>query len=365
MAIRNLWRRKTRTLLTLAGITIGIAVVVALMMLAEGIAGQISALMSAGGAEITVMQAGIADMQFSALDQSGARALADLPEVEWVSGLLLQIVPVEQRPYFVIVGIDPQAEAFRHYRVVQGQAWQAENDVLLGRLAAGFLGAAPGAEFSVAGEPFRVAGIYETGVGFEDAGGVMSLAAAQRLFKKAGLVNFFQVKLRPESVAGIDTVVQGIEERLPEAVAYRSSDFAQYTPDIQTLQSLAGVVSLIGLVAGALATMNTMLMSVFERTREIGTLRALGWRKTRILGLILAESLLLGLVGGVAGFGLGVGLIALIAASPTLSGVVPLRATPEAFILGLTVALALGALGGLYPAWRASRLQPAEALHYE
>jgi ABC-type antimicrobial peptide transport system permease subunit len=365
MAIRNLWRRKLRTLLTLVGITIGIAVVVTLSMLAEGIAGQISALMSAGGAEITLMQAGIADMQFSSLDQSEARVLAEMPEVEWVSGLLLQIVPIEQRPYFVVMGIDPQAESFRHFRLIEGQAWQREDDILLGRMAATFLEVAPGEDFSVAGETFRVAGIYETGVGMEDAAGVISLDAAQRLFRKPDLVNFFQVKLSPESLDEIDTVTERIEDNLPEMVAYRSSDFAENTPDIQTLQSLAGIVSLIGLVAGALAITNTMLMSVFERTREIGTLRALGWRKRRVLGMILAESLLLGLAGGVAGIGVGVGLMALIAGSPALSGVVLLRPTPEVLMLGLTVALMLAGLGGLYPAWRASWLQPAEALHYE
>jgi putative ABC transport system permease protein len=365
MVLRNLWRRKSRTLLTLAGISIGIAVVVTLMLLAEGIAGQISALMSAGGAEITVMQAGVADMQFSALDQTGARAIAGLPEVRWVSGLLLNIVPIEQRPYFVVLGIDPQSEILGHYRVVEGLTWRAESDILLGRMTADFLEVAPGAEFSVAGEAFRVAGIYETGAGFEDAGGVISLAAAQRLFRREGLVNFLQIKLRPDALGEIDAVARRIEELLPGVAAYRSSDFARHTPDIQTLQSLAGAVSLIGLIAGALATMNTMLMSVFERTREIGTLRAVGWSRMRVLRLILAESLALGVLGAVAGFGLGVALIALITASPALSGMISLRPTPEAFTLGLIVALALAGLGGLYPAWRASSLQPADALRYE
>jgi putative ABC transport system permease protein len=232
-------------------------------------------------------------------------------------------------------------------------------------MTADFLEVAPGAEFSVAGEAFRVAGIYETGAGFEDAGGVISLAAAQRLFRREGLVNFLQIKLRPDALGEIDAVARRIEELLPGVAAYRSSDFARHTPDIQTLQSLAGAVSLIGLIAGALATMNTMLMSVFERTREIGTLRAVGWSRMRVLRLILAESLALGVLGAVAGFGLGVALIALITASPALSGMISLRPTPEAFTLGLIVALALAGLGGLYPAWRASSLQPADALRYE
>ncbi len=121
MVLRNLWRRKVRTLLTVAGIAIVIAVVVALLVVADGIAGQLNDMMSGSGAEITVMQAEVADMQFSILDEEVGRELSLIPQVQWVSGLLLQITPVEKKQFFLLMGLDTSSDAFQHFRVVEGE----------------------------------------------------------------------------------------------------------------------------------------------------------------------------------------------------------------------------------------------------
>lgn len=365
MVLKNLWRRKTRTSLTVVGIAIGIAVVVALLLLAEGLTGQINNLMAGGGAEVSLIQKGIADMSFSALDEEVGLAIAEMPDVQWVSGLLLQVGPVGEKSFFVTLGLDPDPETLRHFRMVEGEMLKADGEMMLGRMAADFFGKGPGDVLTIQGRSLRVAGVYETGVGFEDAGGVISLAEAQQLFKKPDQVSFYQVKLRPEALGRIDALIQEIEQRFPDVVGYRSSEFARNTPDIQTFQALAGAISFIGLLAGALGTMNTMLMSVFERTREIGTLRALGWRKRRVIAMILGESLTLSLIGGLAGVALGVGLALLVGTIPAVSGYFVPRLSVSSIATGLSVAVTLGALGGLYPAWRAARLQPVEALRYE
>lgn len=365
MVLRNLWRRKVRTSLTVTGIAIGIAVVVVLLVVAEGIAGQLNDMMSGSGAEITVMQAEVADMQFSTLDEEVGRGLTQIPQVQWVSGLLLQIAPVEKKQFFLLIGLDLGTDAFQHFRVVEGEVPKPTGEILLGRMAADFFGKGPGDTLTIHGQILRVSGIYETGVGFEDGGGLIPLPLAQELFKRKGQVSFYHVKVLPEHLDELDHITRTIEDRIPLIQAYRSSVFGENTPDIQVFQSLAGVVSLIGLSAGALGTMNTMLMSVFERTREIGTLRALGWRKGRVLRMVLSESLLLCLIGGVAGIGLGMGLVSLIDLSPQYAGLITLHLNLEALSVGLIVALLLGLLGGLYPAWRAMQLQPLDALRYE
>jgi len=366
MAFKNLWRRKGRTLLTVGGIAIGTAVVVALLALTDGMAGQLTGVMSGGGAaDLTLMQAGIADMSFSALGEEVGEAVAAMPEVEWIAGLLFNIVPLGQRPFFLVMGLDAQGPGVQHFRVVEGKSLQRDDEVLLGRMAADFFDKGPGDELVLQGHRYRIVGLYETGVGYEDSGCVLPITGAQQLFKKRDQVSFYWIKVRPEVLDKTEELIETIKERFPEVMAYRSSESAQNIPDIQTLKSLAGVVSLIGLLAGALGTMNTMLMSVLERTREVGTLRALGWRKRHVLGLILQESLALSLMGGLAGLVLGAGLIGVIDLIPALTGALAGRLTLRTLSPGLGVALMLGTLGGLYPAWRASRLQPIEALRYE
>jgi len=106
-------------------------------------------------------------------------------------------------------------------------------------------------------------------------------------------------------------------------------------------------------------------MSVLERTREIGVLRALGWRRRRVLGMILRESLALGAVGGACGILMGVGLAGLLRLVPGTWGAIEPLYTPQLFAQAMVVAMVAGVVGGLYPAWRATRLRPVEALRYE
>ena len=125
-----------------------------------------------------------------------------------------------------------------------------------------------------------------------------------------------------------------------------------------------GTVGLVRLLVGAIGVLNTMLMTVSERTREIGTLRAFGWRSSMVMRLILAEGLVTALLGGLCGSVLGwVAAELLMRLVP--QGLLEAHYRPAVLLRGLGIALVVGILGALYPAWRASRLLPAEALRYE
>jgi putative ABC transport system permease protein len=144
-----------------------------------------------------------------------------------------------------------------------------------------------------------------------------------------------------------------------------TADFANQMPDMRTSNSMIGAISVVAILVGGVGVLNTMLMSVFERTREIGVLRALGWGRRRILGLIMREALMLGLLGGLAGIAIALGLVVLLQSIPMIGLAIDAVWSTQIFVRALSVALLLGLVGGLYPAFRATRLTPIEALRYE
>jgi putative ABC transport system permease protein len=210
---------------------------------------------------------------------------------------------------------------------------------------------------------FRIVGIYETGVPFEDGGGVVSLRDAQNLFGQPRKVSFFGVRLEDPGQA--DAVIDAIETRFPEVSVSKASEFSEDVADLQYMESSTWGIAVLALVVGGAGMMNTMVMSVFERTREIGVLRALGWHRRRILWMILRESVILSLLGGLVGVVLGVGVTLLLNRLPVISSFAQASFGLVLFVQVFFTALILGVLGGAYPSWRASLLRPVEALRYE
>lgn len=206
-------------------------------------------------------------------------------------------------------------------------------------------------------------GIYETGTGYEDSALVISLQEAQRVFRKPNQVTFYGVKLRDAAQA--QAVKHQVESHFPQVRVSRSTEFAEKLNDMNSFRMMTDALAFITLLVGGVGLMNAMLMSVYERTREIGTLRALGWRNGRVIGMIMREALLLSVLSGLAGITLGIGLGVLISLEPSMGAYLRGSYSPQLLARAMFIALTLGAVGALYPAWRASHLQPIEALRYE
>ena len=367
MILRNLMRRKVRTLLTAVGIGVGIATIVALVAIADGYSASMTSMNTKSGADLTVSQANSADMMLSAVDEEIGRKIAQLPDVAGVSGMLFSVAPLENNPYFIIFGYEPDSFAIRHFKVKEGRLISKDSragrrEVMVGSTAARQLKKGVGDSIRVYGANYRIVGVFETGVPWEDGGSVVSLAEAQEMMKKPNQVSMFQIKLK--NVEQADRAIKAIERTSKEIVVAKSSEYAEQSQDIQTTRGFAWAISAIAMLAGGVGMMNTVLMSVFERTREIGVLRALGWRRRRVLTMILGESLLLSLIGAAAGIVLGVGLTWLIGQSEMGSFLAP-SYSPLLFAQAIGTALVLGAVGGIYPAFRAAGLSPVEALRYE
>ena len=369
MIIRNLLRRKTRTLLTIAGIAVGVAAVVALGALADGFVEGYGAIAGGSGADLLVVQDEALDIVFSAVDQRVSDSLQALSGVDEVAGMIYTFAATEDTPYFIVYGYDPEGFAIDHFKMVEGRHLSAPDaarggkPLILGHAAAEDFEKDVGDTFCLYESAYRIVGIYETGEPFEDGAAVIRLEDAQAVSGKPQQVNAFLLKLGPD--ADIDQLRQRIERRFEELTATTSADFAQEQDMLQYVYVFSWSVSLIAVIIGAVGVMNTVLMSVFERTREFGVLRAVGWRPLRVLFMVMSESLVISLLGGALGVLLGVGGVRAVGTVPGVSGFLPGTVALATLAQGLAVAVGLGVVGGVYPAWKASQLLPAEAIRSE
>jgi len=362
MTLRNLWRRRTRTVLTLLGIGVSIAAVVALGGIAEGMLGAFGVMMRDSKTDLFAAEAGI-DADFSAIDERVGARIAARSDVDAVSGMFWTGACTEEMPMLIVYGYHPRELAIRRYRIVEGQPLTARRQVIVGRMTAERIGLEVGDTLRLLESSFRVAGIYETGTAFEDAGVVIGLREAQAVTGKPRQVQFYLISLRDPGKA--ETVKAELAAAFPDIDFSLTSELGEAMSDFRVLQEMADQISFLAVLIGAVGMLNTMLMTVLERTREIGVLRAVGWSRPRILGMILKESLVLGAVGGACGIPLGVGLGGLIGLAGIWGGALGPIYTAQSLVQAVLVGLLAGVVGGLYPGWRATRMQPVEALRYE
>ncbi len=363
-SFRNLWRRRNRTLMAASGIGIGVATLVMLGGLTAGMIGQLNQLAGSGGAgNITVMQRDVPDMSLSSLDERIVRQIQAMPQVKAVSPMVMGFVMTPELPLFIISGLDPNSAAMDHYVLVEGQRMRRPNEILIGKGASDSYDLNVGDTLTLYNSRYKIVGLYETGVAWEESGGVLALQETQRLLNRPRNVSFIFVDVHNPADAG--PVQAAIDRRFPDARASISSEFAQNTDDIANMQGMAAGIGLLAMIVGGIVVANTMIMSIHERTREIGTLRALGWAGQRIVRQIVEESLLLCLLSALLGSLIGVILLSGVALIPGVGGFITPVWEPSTFIQAVALTLGLGLLGGIFPAIRASRLRPVEALRYE
>jgi putative ABC transport system permease protein len=299
---------------------------------------------------------------------SVATELLALPHVQDAPGTLVDILGVEESPSIVVAGWKSGSYLWEHLKIEQGRWPDAslKNPVMLGNIAAEMLGKSVGDQIQIESTTCVVAAIYRSSSLAENGSILMALPEMQAFTERPDMVNFVDVRLAPgTSTDDIAQLRKTIKTRFNGLNAFSAGEVTQNNTAIQLAKAMSLATSFIALVVGTVGIMNTILMSVFERLQEIGVLLALGWRRGRILRMILIESLVLSLAGGVVGSALGVVTVRLLQASPWIHG--KLEGQVDAPLIGvaLLIALALGALGGLYPAWIGSRMSPVTALRHE
>jgi putative ABC transport system permease protein len=356
-------RRAVRTGLTSAGVAIGVALIVALLSIAAGVTRTAGDLIHVGRSDFGIFQSGASDLTRSLLPESLGAKIRATPGISDVAAIFLLVTRVQKDESFLVLGMRPDEFASRRFVIVAGHRAQGD-EALLGDQAAKSLHLGPGDSLRVDGRTFRIAGLYHSGNHFEDVGATLPLAVVQALAQRPGEVTTFGITIepgrRPHDVARL------VEQRFPGATAVTEPGQVVNVDTSSRLIVNAGwIFSLLALIVGGIGVTNTMAMSVFERIHEIGIMRAVGWRGRRIAGLIVSEAIGIGLLALAVGLALGYAAAELFVRRGNLSQLATPDFTPEVFAWGLAFALGVAVLGALYPAWRAVRLTPIEALRRE
>ncbi|NUM45267.1 MAG: ABC transporter permease, partial [Anaerolineales bacterium] len=369
MILKNLFRRKGRTLLTIFGIAVGVAAIIGLGAMADGLEAGYGAMLSGAKADLVLSQPDSFDISYSAVDETLGAELAVMPEVDRVAGMLQGFVTAEGSPVLFVFGHPLDSFILDRFQIKDGisltdrEATRARGTpVLLGTAAAESFHKAVGDTLVLGGQTFRIIGLYETGDPFEDAGVVLELREAQEILGKPRQVSLFYVQLKDLALS--DRLIERAARLWPDYALKSTDDFTNSQIMDDSLRVFVWVIAGLAILIGGVGMMNAQLMAVVERTREIGVLRAVGWRSGRVMGLLLGEALIVGLAGGVLGIGLG--WLSIYTYSDFLGVFGATTDISPALIQNAFITvLVLGLVGGLYPAWRASRLEPVEALRYE
>ncbi|MFN0096394.1 MAG: ABC transporter permease [Dehalococcoidia bacterium] len=366
LVLKNLLRQKVRAGLTLLGITVGITTVVALGAITSGFKASSGGLITARGADLMVAQRGAADLSFSTIPEDALGAVAAVPGVARAEGSLFHITRAGSNLFFFLVGVDPGALVTNPPSLSAGRllAAGAEREVLLGEGAAKDLGVEVGDQVELSDLRFAVVGIYRSDGLLENNGAYTDLATVQTLTAKPRVLSVIHVGLAPG--ASLEETARTIETTVPSVVTIVDiDDIGKVDQGIKVLDAANIAISLLAVGIGAIGVMNTMVMSVFERTREIGIFRAVGWSGSRVFRMILTESLILCVVAAGLGIGLGVAIAEAVTLVPAVENLLVPAYSGALLVRAVGVAVVVAVAGALYPAFRAVRLTPLEALRYE
>jgi len=366
---KNVLHRPVRTVLTTVGLAIAIAAVIILVGISWNFENSFLTIYRTKGIDLVVVRAGSSNQLSSSLDVHLDDTLRRIEGVAEVSPSLVDTVGFEEKNLVSVLvnGWVPGGILFRGLRLIDGRALQEgdQKAVMLGRVLAMSLDKQAGDPLQIAGEPFRVVGIYESDSWFENGGMIMPLRTLQTMMGREGQVTGFLIRATASDTSSIAALRRRIESTISGVAAMPARDHVQSDTQIRLARAMAWTTAAVALILGSVGMLNTMLMSIFERTREIGLLRAVGWRRRRVLALVLGEALTIALLGTLLGSILAVFGLRAITLAPTARGFINPNLPPEVLLIALAMGVGLSLLGGIYPAARAAALEPTEALRYE
>lgn len=364
-SLRNVLRAPARSLMTALGVAAGIGLFVAVRAITLDIHAQVASAAYAYGVEVVVYErratspfsSRISAEQMQALQSRFGAALAPL---------VLGTRNETWNSYVLVIGVTPEFRA--RIPLSLGVPYEdGSGDVLVGEVAATHMGLGPGRTVQLDGRETRITGIFRTGSRLLDGGLMMDIAQAQRVLTREGAERQYSLAvLRAADDASAKAMIAEIARDFPAFKAIPGNEFAGAMRLVRVVEAFVKTLSVVALVGTCLVVMNTLLMAVRERTREIGILMAVGWTPPLVLRMLFVESTLLCLVGAGLGNVFALVLLRVLNSIESIGfGWIPIRFPMTLTAISLAVALAVAVVSLLWPAVVLYRVQPLTAIRHE
>ncbi len=368
---RNLLRRPVRSLLTIVGLSVAVAAVVALVGISDGFSRQFQELYEHRGIDIVVQRVGSSAELNNSLPEDFGEQIQRLPHVKEVMAGLMDVVSFPDYDLMAVIinGWPPGSPLFKDRDLISGRFPVAgdHHKVIIGEKLVATLHKKVGDTIRIYDTDVEVIGTFRSTSVFENGSIATLLSDMQEFMNRPHQVTGFIVQTdfskdapgRRDEIAALGKQIETLGEGI---AAVPTNQFIENVDLIKLAKAVAWVTSAIALAIGAIGMLNTMVMSVYERVREIGTLRAMGWRKMRVMSMILGESVFLSFGGAIIGSLAAVLLTRLLSHMPITSGLIQGKIAPVIFVEGFLLAMLVGFAGALYPAYWGANLRPIEAM---
>jgi putative ABC transport system permease protein len=365
LPLRSLRHRSLRSLFTIVGVAVAVGGLTTLTGLGRGLEEAWNRSLTGQGTHLLGYRKGSMDILTGSLDQELAAAMRTVAGIADVAPELVDLVTLESGDAIVVRGWEDGSHLWRTGTLLAGRRPSpgAGGEVWLGESLASVLDLGPGGEVAPFGARLRVVGVARLVGALNNHSLIMPLEDLQRLLDRPGKVTAFNIRVAQDGDAdAVAAARRRLAERFPQLAFTEADVVPQRNEMYRVWRGMAWAVSVVGLAMGLVIVLNTLLIAVLERTREIGVLIAVGWPRRRILLLIVLESLALTLAGGLLGLAFSALALEILAGHPKLRGFVAVSPSLPLLLQHLAAAVLLGIVGAVYPAIRALRLNPVDAL---
>lgn len=361
LILKNPFRNKSRVLLSISGIGIGILTIIALGALTNGLIAGAENTLHAGGTDFIVMSLDGTE----SISDDWISKIKNINGVENVVPVYNGFIPSEGGEFITLNGINHNDLSGLNIKITNGTNFKnGTEELIMGKVALERLNKSVNDTIKINGETWKVVGMFESGDPNLDTESFTSLNIVQNKFDEKNKISGMYVKAKKG--ADIENIKKDIENKYGKEISVISSisDMEANNEVIIMLNGAKWGISLLAIIIGGIGIINTMIMAVYERTREIGVLKAVGWKSTKVITMILGESIVITILAGIIGSIFGIIFLEILSFSGILSGMEPVLSL-NIFLEAIGISLIVGIIGGLYPAIKASKLHPTEALRYE